>query len=438
MATKLREISQNELQEILKQHQRWVESAYKEGERADLSGADLSGADLSLEADLSYANLFEANLFKAKLSDADLTGANLTGTNLTGANLMRADLSGADFSNAKLSDTDLTGADFSNANLTGADLFEANLTGANLFEANLEKSDIYGVNFTRARLQRTNLLFAKSVNSTGDGPPVWKEAYLEGAIMDGYTYKTIPNDLKEKYKDTLVISNVIESEQDPNSIIRSIEFPPEHHAAGMTILQNFGKLLRDKYPDQDVGVTIKQEGLKVTMVITSPEGQKEEIEEYLDRYGLVVKGDLSPEEFVTDPIQVLELKSQLRIAKVQLEEKQALLQYTEKQHEQRITTLEDQLKLMQTLVSEGVSSQREIMNRFFSLLESQQGAGQTLKEELQKKPTEKGERQVKQTVAEMQTTNPDLHSQIGEFVMNTVASAGANAPGWISFLAKLF
>jgi len=67
----LREITQDELKEILEQHRKWVESEGKEGEKAELRVANLQEADL-----------FDANLQEANLSRANLWGANL-GTDLT-------------------------------------------------------------------------------------------------------------------------------------------------------------------------------------------------------------------------------------------------------------------------------------------------------------------------------------------------------------------
>ncbi len=68
-----------ELQEILAAHRKWVESEGKEGERADLQ----------------EANLQEANLRGANLQEADLRGANLQEANLAWANLQGAYLGGA-------------------------------------------------------------------------------------------------------------------------------------------------------------------------------------------------------------------------------------------------------------------------------------------------------------------------------------------------------
>lgn len=56
----MKKITQDELNNILKDHKKWLSVAYG-GIRADLRGADLSGADLS-GANLSVANLSGADL----------------------------------------------------------------------------------------------------------------------------------------------------------------------------------------------------------------------------------------------------------------------------------------------------------------------------------------------------------------------------------------
>ena len=78
--TELRQITKEELTEILKKHVEWLKDI-SNGLRANLSDADLRGANLI------GANLRCANLRGANLSDADLIGADLRGANLIGANL---------------------------------------------------------------------------------------------------------------------------------------------------------------------------------------------------------------------------------------------------------------------------------------------------------------------------------------------------------------
>ena len=169
-----------ELREILKEHERWIDTDKKEGKRADLSDANLREADLS-EANLSNANLSGADLTEAYLNDADLSKADLSKVDLSKAELgEKANLNGAclrcaylgytDLRCANLNEADLSGACLSGANLSGAnlrgadlrdaDLNEADLGGADLEAANLECACLSGANLSRASLSGSNLSFA--------------------------------------------------------------------------------------------------------------------------------------------------------------------------------------------------------------------------------------------------------------------------------------
>ncbi len=53
---KLREVSEDELEQILAAHETWLETDGKEGNQADLSQTDLQGANLRF-ADLQGANI---------------------------------------------------------------------------------------------------------------------------------------------------------------------------------------------------------------------------------------------------------------------------------------------------------------------------------------------------------------------------------------------
>ena len=96
----MREITKEQLKEILEKHRLWLNSGG--GERANLSDADLSYANLS------YADLRSADLRSADLSYADLRSAYLRSADLRSANLRYADLSHADLRSANLSDADLS------------------------------------------------------------------------------------------------------------------------------------------------------------------------------------------------------------------------------------------------------------------------------------------------------------------------------------------
>jgi uncharacterized protein YjbI with pentapeptide repeats len=77
--------TQEELDQILQQHQLWLDTEGGTGQRAELR----------------YANLTGANLYNANLYGVLLCNANLTGANLHGADLRRVDFFGANLRDAR-------------------------------------------------------------------------------------------------------------------------------------------------------------------------------------------------------------------------------------------------------------------------------------------------------------------------------------------------
>ena len=129
-------MDKNEIQEILEQHQLWLNN--NGGERADLRGVDLYGADLR------EANLRGAYLHSARLGGADLSFANLNYATLCNADLHNVNLWGASLNEANLHSADLSCANLNWANLCYTDLSYANLYGANLLNANLHGAELNG------------------------------------------------------------------------------------------------------------------------------------------------------------------------------------------------------------------------------------------------------------------------------------------------------
>jgi len=142
----LLKISDEELNKILEEHEKWVASKGKEGKRADLRMADLE------KADLRKANLQKADLYRANLSEANLWKANLWKANLYRANLQKAVLSSAILQEAELIEANLQKAKLHAALLRKANLYFANLQKANLSFANLQKAHLSIADFERANV----------------------------------------------------------------------------------------------------------------------------------------------------------------------------------------------------------------------------------------------------------------------------------------------
>ncbi|MEM7032351.1 MAG: leucine-rich repeat domain-containing protein [Chloroflexota bacterium] len=120
-------------------------------------------------------------------------------------------------------------------------------------------------------------------------------------------------------------------EENPNkqafhqTIERLIEFAPEHKQAGIGILNYFGDVLDQKYPDMDVKISIQQDGNKVTMIIDPPEGEIEIIQQTLEDYSLVVTGKKPVEEFLDEPTQIIQLQNKLDMALMEIKQNERLL-----------------------------------------------------------------------------------------------------------------
>lgn len=166
----IRQISREELNEILKEHELWLKGE-GEGKRADLSYTNLSGMDLRgvnlkrailTHTDLVYADLKYANLAYADLRYADLRCADAENVDFMSADLKYAKLSDANLKRANFKYADSRFADFKYADLRyacaistgfeGCDFESAILRWANLKHADLEGADLKYADISYARL----------------------------------------------------------------------------------------------------------------------------------------------------------------------------------------------------------------------------------------------------------------------------------------------
>ncbi len=208
-------------------------------------------------------------------------------------------------------------------------------------------------------------------------------------------------------------------------ILRSIEFSPEHHETGMTILNYFGTLLRQKYPGMKVKVKIEQEDLMVRMIIQTEEGNIEKIEKTLGEYGLVIKGEMPLEEFLSNPFEILQLKNQIKIAYLQLENQKELLGLQKSLHGERITELEEEVKWLRSHVANilissqnNVKAIEEVMREARKLLESRdeilESAISLIDKKLQEGVTQDDLALVKQALEIIQDRSPSFFEQFIE------------------------
>lgn len=136
-------------------------------------------------------------------------------------------------------------------------------------------------------------------------------------------------------------------------IHRCLEFEPQYYQAGLGILNYFGTIVREKYPDKNVKIKIEQNSQSVVMIVETEDGDKEIIEKLLHNYELVVMGKKEPEALLDTQLQILDLKNELRIAHVRIETQKEQLQY-------RDNELMDIKSLFQSVLMQNNSSTNHI------------------------------------------------------------------------------
>jgi hypothetical protein len=135
---------------------------------------------------------------------------------------------------------------------------------------------------------------------------------------------------------------------------RSIVFPPEYKQAGVAILSYFSEVVAKKYPNEDVQISILQNGNNVTLRVETREGKIEKIEKTLEQYGLVVTGKMAIDKFTDDRELIRDLKTRLEVTSLELRLRQESHLELKSGYEKRIGSLEEQVQGLFTLVSTGL------------------------------------------------------------------------------------
>lgn len=163
-------------------------------------------------------------------------------------------------------------------------------------------------------------------------------------------YLNLPTDPR-KY-----IGKILAKKQKDSSKVleRSIVFPPEYKQAGVSILSYFSEVLTSKYPDEPAEVSISQNGNNVTLRVETREGKIEKIEKTLEQYGLVVTGQLPMEKFTDDKELIRDLKTKLEVTSLELRLRKEAFLEQKTEYENRVGSLEEQVKNLYGLVSTGL------------------------------------------------------------------------------------
>jgi uncharacterized protein YjbI with pentapeptide repeats len=152
---KYREISEEELKQILEDHKKWLESDGKEGNQANFENANLEGKSGH------RANFEKVNLKGVRFRNSNINHGMLNETILDSAVFYKASLKQADFRKAKLNNSDFRKADLTIARFQKAQLKEANFEKAILINTHLEETECQDANFRKAKFANAHFSDAK-------------------------------------------------------------------------------------------------------------------------------------------------------------------------------------------------------------------------------------------------------------------------------------
>lgn len=228
---------------------------------------------------------------------------------------------------------------------------------------------------------------------------------------------------------------------DRQHIDRFIEFSSEHFQAGVDILSYFGTVLRQKHPGTGATVRIEQQGLAVRLVIeSSGEEEKEIIEKTLQKYGLVVTGELPAEQLFTDQAHILQLENRLELSRMEIRLAYKQLDFERESYENRVDALEQEVKWLRGTIGSSLSIGSSVSSSFVTLgdliheLGSQRDAAldsallvldQLLKQENVNKL------EALEALETIRKREPGLFERLKDFAFNTASSTTA------SFLKEL-
>ncbi|PNI03274.1 hypothetical protein C1N32_16880 [Vibrio diazotrophicus] len=161
---------------------------------------------------------------------------------------------------------------------------------------------------------------------------------------------------KELYENQLIeLKNKIELlenkkfEDGLETIVRSVEFPPQYHIAGLNILSFFGAYLRERYPLEKAKVKIEQEDFIVRLVIETEQGHRDVIERALHEYEMVVVGQENPNHLPISAAFAHELSTELKMTKLRLEITQERLEMQNGRVDQLLTIIGNGLSANQSI-----------------------------------------------------------------------------------------
>ncbi len=224
-------------------------------------------------------------------------------------------------------------------------------------------------------------------------------------------------------------------------IVREITFPPEYQQAGLSILNYFSAVLNDKYPNIPVTVSIRQQPEKVTLVITLPDGTQDTVSKTLSDYGLVVTGQMTPNEFAGDDLKALALQQKLELAQMEVRQTRELLRIQDQYANRRVESLETEVKNLYTLLGREFTLREALQVGLLNLVGQMTpghvgGQAAILVQSLATAIAERNVDRTRVISEDIQSNEPALFSRLNEFFLKAATSGviGNSVYDWLKII----
>jgi LytTr DNA-binding domain/Pentapeptide repeats (9 copies) len=226
-----------------------------------------------------------------------------------------------DLSKLSLYKAQLRGANFSQCILDHCDLRESNLNSINISE-----SSFVGANLSYANLSSADCKYIKIDETT-----CFDECIYENMMIDLPTSELLP-----VFMDRTVMQ-IIEEYR----IVTKITLNREMAHIGRSILDDFSDVIQAKYEN----IKVKQERKGFNEISLNYEAtnieDRDKIEQELFNFSRVLRGEIGLEKLTNDPILLDRIDFNNRVRGVQLKMQNELLLTTNKDIEQKLTTMAD-------------------------------------------------------------------------------------------------
>jgi len=311
--------------------------------------------------------------------------------------------------------------------LTDVDaLLETQTPDLIIYETNLRKER--QEDGLKRLLHLTNHKVPIIVTSMSGDPTFQQNVLAQGALW--YLKRPFNSEIFQKY-----VHDALQVQKEIKRVVRTVEFRPEHHHAGVGILSYFSRILERKYPNERYTVQISQEGSNVTLEVQTADGTLEKIETALTDYGLVVKGEKAPDSLFDNKLEALELRNKLDIAALELRQNQQLYSLSAEQHTQHIHRLEEEIGYLRRLVGEVMTDRHNSQSEFLVLInrlarvtgDQATSALQLLAERFQRGYQPADEQEVKNALVCVEHASPGFLRQLNDiFLKGALSGASGN------------